>query len=192
MGYTRQFHSRKIVNKKVESRQEKQKETHDKNQPLRKFNVGDLVLAEDCRVTESKWIPGTLLTVTGPLSYQIKLVNGDTVRRHIDNVRRRYSAVDIDITTSTDFKPQTNSDNAPVDIAVESTVNSESFTEQSSPVPAPMSTNGHSSSLESQVDMSSVNVPVRCSTRTSRPSESVFYLLILIEYCMFCIVIFVF
>ena len=49
-----------------------------------------------------------MLKVTGPLSYQIKLVNGDTVRGHINNVRRRYNAVDI---------------------AVESTVNSESFTE---------------------------------------------------------------
>ena len=97
------------------------------------------------------------------VSYQIKLVNGNTVRRHIDNVRR-YSAVDIDVATSTDFKPQTNSENDLADIAVDSTVNSNSFTEQFSPVLAPMSTNGHSSSLESRVDTSSVNVPVCRST----------------------------
>ena len=42
-------------------------------------------------------MPGTLLYI---------------VRHHIDNVRRRYSAVDIEVATSTDFKPQTNSDNA--------------------------------------------------------------------------------
>ena len=53
----------------------------------------------------------------------------------------RYSAVDIEVATSTDFKPQTNSDNALADMAVESTVNSDSFTEQSSPFLAPTSTN---------------------------------------------------
>ena len=119
-------------------------------------------------------MPGAVLKVTGPLSYQIKLVNGNTVHCHIDNVRRRYSAVDINVATSTDFKPQTNSDNDLADIAVDSTVNSDSFTEQSFPVLAPTSTNGHSSSLESQVDTSSVDVPVRHSTQTSRPPKSSF------------------
>ena len=119
-------------------------------------------------------MPGTVLNVTGPFSYWIKLVNGNTVRRHINDVRTRYNAVDIEVATSTDFKPQTNSDNALTDLDVESTVNSESFTEQSSPVLAPTSTNGHSSSLGSQVDTLSVNVPVHCSTRTSRPPESGF------------------
>ena len=70
-----------------------------------------------------------VLKVAGPLSYWIKLVNGKTFRRHINNVRRRYGAVDIDVATSTDFKPQTNFDNAPADLAVDSTVNSDSFTE---------------------------------------------------------------
>ena len=58
---------------------------------------------------------GMVLKVTGPLSYWIKLVNGNTVCHHIDNVRRRYSAVDIGVATSTDFKPQTNFDNALAD-----------------------------------------------------------------------------
>ena len=119
-------------------------------------------------------MPGTLVKVTGPLSYLIKLINGNTVHHHIDNVRKRYSAGEIDVATSTDFKPQTNSDDALADIAVESTVNSDSFTKQSFPVLAPTSTNGHSSSLESQVDTSSVNVPIRHSTRTSRLSNSGF------------------
>ena len=75
------------VNKKVESRQkEKQKEAHDKNPSLQEFNVGDLVLAKDFRATGSKWMPGTVLKVTDHLSHLIKLVNGNTVCRHIDNV----------------------------------------------------------------------------------------------------------
>ena len=57
------------VNKKVESRKEKQKEAHEKTRPLREFNIGDLVLAEEFRATESRWKPGMVLKVTGPLSY---------------------------------------------------------------------------------------------------------------------------
>ena len=66
-----------------------------------------------------------MLKVSCPLSYLIRLVNGNTVHRHINNVRRRYSAVDIEVATSTDYKSQTNSDNALADMAVESTVNSD-------------------------------------------------------------------
>ena len=129
--------------------------------------------------------------VVGHLSYWIKLVNGKTFRRHINNVRRRYNAVDIDVATSTDFKTQTNFVNALADLAVDSTVNSDSFTEQSSLVLAPTSTNGHLSSLASEADTSSVDVPVHRSTRTSRSPKVGSHLLILIEYCVCYIVIFV-
>ena len=73
---------------------------------------------------------------------------------------------------------------------MDSTVNSDSSTEQFSPVLVPMSTNGHLSSFASQVEMSSVNVPVHHSTRTNRPLENGFWRSI--EYCVCYIVIFVF
>ena len=34
-----------------------------------------------------RWIPGTVVEVTGLLSYNVKLENGSIVRRHIDSVK---------------------------------------------------------------------------------------------------------
>ena len=39
-----------------------------------------------------RWIPGTVVKVTGPLSYVIKLQNGKTVRRHVDSMRERENS----------------------------------------------------------------------------------------------------
>ena len=77
-------------------------------------------------------MPGAVLKITGPLFYLIKLVNSNIVHC-INNVRRRYSAVDIDVATSTDYESQMNYDNALIDMTVEPTVNLDSFTEQISP-----------------------------------------------------------
>ncbi len=55
----------------------------------RSFVVGEEVFAEDFSNSSEKWIPGVISKVTGPLSFQIDLSNGKTVRRHVDNVRKR-------------------------------------------------------------------------------------------------------
>jgi hypothetical protein len=36
-----------------------------------------------------RWIPGSIVKVTGPLSYKVELANGAHVRCHVDNVRKR-------------------------------------------------------------------------------------------------------
>ena len=36
-----------------------------------------------------KWMPGKVVKVTGPLSYQVEVESGAIVRRHVDNVRSR-------------------------------------------------------------------------------------------------------
>ena len=36
-----------------------------------------------------KWMPGTIKTQSGPVSYQIELEDGQIVRRHIDHIRLR-------------------------------------------------------------------------------------------------------
>ena len=68
---------------KVESRQAKQKELHDQRS-LRQFTENDKVYVQDFTTRKPKWIPGTVVQVTGPLSYMIKLQDGATVRRHVD------------------------------------------------------------------------------------------------------------
>ena len=59
------------------------------------------------------------------LSYLIKLANDNTVHCHVNNVRRRYSAVLVDIKTaiSTDSEPQMNPDDTVTDMTFEPTVN---------------------------------------------------------------------
>ena len=44
----------------------------------------DSVYVRDFTVRPLKWIPGTVVKVTGPLSYHIQLLSGETVRRHVD------------------------------------------------------------------------------------------------------------
>ena len=74
------------VSQKVESKQLKQKKEHDATKPVRTFSIGDLVYVEDFTASPQKWIPGKIVEVTGPLSYCIELLDGSTVRRHVDNV----------------------------------------------------------------------------------------------------------
>ena len=70
--------------------------THDRKKPDRHFTVGDLVYVEDFTVSRTtKWIPGVVQEVTGPVSYQIKLDNGAIVRRHVDSVRARSVAEEL-------------------------------------------------------------------------------------------------
>jgi hypothetical protein len=77
------------VQQRVEDRQAKQKAQHDGQTPRREFKVSDKVYVENFPSKNPRWIPGTVVKVTGPLSYKVELTNGAHVRRHVDNVRRR-------------------------------------------------------------------------------------------------------
>ena len=81
-----------MVRRKVETSQEKQKELHDGKRGVRKFALQDPVYIENFTSRKPKWIPGTIVKVTGPLSYVIELQNGTTVRRHVDSIRKRESS----------------------------------------------------------------------------------------------------
>ncbi len=72
------------VSSNVEDKQFMQKLAHDNMKSCRSFVVGEeVVFAEDFSNSSEKW------KVTSPLSFQIDLSNGKTVRRHVDNVRKR-------------------------------------------------------------------------------------------------------
>ena len=75
----------------------------------REFAVGDRVMARSYRQGQ-KWVDGIILERTGPLSYKIK-VDGGSVRRHVDQVRKdarafvskdQWSGVDADLGASVD------------------------------------------------------------------------------------------
>ena len=56
------------------------------------FNIGSKVFAQNFAQSDPKWLPGAIVKVTGPLSYHVQLQDGSTVRRHVDDIRRRDSA----------------------------------------------------------------------------------------------------
>jgi len=75
---------------KVEEAQSKQKSYHDRSAKERDFGVGDMVYARNFG-SGSQWLHGTVVEVTGPLSYKVKLPDGRVLRRHVDQVRRRWA-----------------------------------------------------------------------------------------------------
>ena len=75
---------------RVESRQTRQALQHNNSHPLRTFKVKDTVYVRDFSSSSTKWLPGTVVKVTGPLSYHVQLSSGETVRRHVDAVYPRH------------------------------------------------------------------------------------------------------
>ncbi|CAC5398916.1 unnamed protein product [Mytilus coruscus] len=62
------------INSRVQQKQQRQKQSHDKTAPVRNFNVGDR----------------TLIKRTGPVSFVIELNDGRTVKRHQNQIRHKY------------------------------------------------------------------------------------------------------
>ena len=67
---------------------------------MRTFKVMDKVFVRDFRVRHVKWMPGVIVKVTGPVSYQVRVSTG-VVRRHVDGIRLRYSEDDSSDTEDT-------------------------------------------------------------------------------------------
>ena len=99
------------TSQRVESQQRKQKQAHDSAAPLRSFRVGDTVFAENFTGSSPKWLPGTVVMVTGPLSYHVELESGHTVRRHVDSLRVRHAKVQQNKSDNVDplYLPDTSS-----------------------------------------------------------------------------------
>ena len=73
---------------KVHAAQSRQKIQHDQHSRMRQVEVGDSVNVRNyCR--GPKWIPGTIIEETGPLSARIELGDGTVVRRHHDQLVAR-------------------------------------------------------------------------------------------------------
>ena len=54
---------------RVESRQTRQAQQHDNSRSLRTFKVNDTVYVRDFTSSSTKWLPGTVVTVTGDLCH---------------------------------------------------------------------------------------------------------------------------
>ncbi|XP_022595499.1 uncharacterized protein K02A2.6-like, partial [Seriola dumerili] len=85
---------------KVVKKQWKQKVNHDTHTKLRSFAPGNPIFTKNYG-NGPKWIPGTIESCTGPLSCTVLIGNGQIVRRHIDQIRKRESSGVPDIDPST-------------------------------------------------------------------------------------------
>ncbi|XP_031551682.1 uncharacterized protein K02A2.6-like [Actinia tenebrosa] len=74
---------------KVQQKQSKMKEVHDRQAHPRVFTVGNPVYVRNFG-SGLRWIPWVIQETTGPLSYTVTLMDGRGVRRHIDHVRSRH------------------------------------------------------------------------------------------------------
>jgi hypothetical protein len=72
------------VEGRVEQRQMQQKLHHDRL-AVRTFTVGQTVNVKNF-ARGSKWLPGVVVQVTGPLSYMVKLQDGRVIKRHVDHI----------------------------------------------------------------------------------------------------------
>ena len=96
---------------RVEARQYRQQKSHNATAKDRKFSVGDKVYSKNFG-QGPKWIPGEIVESTGPVSFLVKLVSGQIIRRHQDHLRVRHhnlseeassdqrERVEVDIDTS--------------------------------------------------------------------------------------------
>ena len=78
----------KVV-ERVEDKQWHQKKAHDQHAKERIIETGDHVFVRDFRKPKA-WLKGVVLKLTGPVSAQIRLENGQTLRRHLDQIRKCY------------------------------------------------------------------------------------------------------
>ena len=82
------------LNSTVRRKQERQKQGHDVHSKYRSFQMSEPVLICNFTSRTPKWLPGPIVKTSGPLSHQIQLECGGTVRRHQDHIRSRLRAAD--------------------------------------------------------------------------------------------------
>ena len=74
--------------KRVESKQNQQKQNHDFTARSRALTQEDKVYVKTFGQGQ-RWLPGEIVEVTGPVSFMVKLLDGRLLRYHQDNLRIR-------------------------------------------------------------------------------------------------------
>ena len=71
----------------VRRTQERQKELHDMHSRQRSLLIGDKVLVRELGGSKRSWTSGVIVECRGPLTFDVRLDDGRTVRRHMDHIR---------------------------------------------------------------------------------------------------------
>ena len=77
----------------MEKKQNQHKAQQDTKAKSRVFSVGETVFVKNYG-SGRRWLPGTIVQITGPVSYQVKLEDGRLRRCHQDQLRQRVTAPD--------------------------------------------------------------------------------------------------
>ena len=85
---------------KVYTRQQSQKNSHDRQNKEQTFNTNDPVFVKNYH-RGPDWLPGEILT-TGARNYKVKLSNGTVVRCHVDQMRHQSPGAPIQPTAGND------------------------------------------------------------------------------------------
>ncbi len=125
----------------------------------RAFSAGTPIFTRNHTGRKPTWVPGTIAAITGPLSYWVTLTNGTKMRRHVDQIRMRYS----DGTTIPESE-DAESDNQDYGSSLPSSPAVGVPTPQSSEEPSTQAP-----TVQVPPYQTPVTAPVRRSTRVSKP-----------------------
>ena len=89
---------------RVHLAQSRQKKQHDQPSRTRGVKLGDAVSVRNYS-RGSKWVPGTIIQETGPLSARVELQDGMVVRRHHDQLISRTTEPLCPTPTSSKDRP---------------------------------------------------------------------------------------
>lgn len=114
MGRTLQTRLSRIKPDLSQTVRRKQENMSNQKGSIREFEKGERVQVRDYRQNSDKWVPGTILSKTGPLSYRVDVGPGSTWRRHTDqlvksDLPRTESIIDVPTTSPWKSKDKSHS-----------------------------------------------------------------------------------
>lgn len=123
---------------RVETQQSRQKEAHDNHARRRDFEPGEQVYVRNFRPGQC-WLPGSVIKSSGPVSFEVKLSNGQIVRRHQDHIRKRSQTESVE---SNDGNTADLTECTPSPVALEEVPTEEDTAIPAAPTAAMSSTSG--------------------------------------------------
>ena len=98
---------------RVVSKQSDQAKAHDRRTKSRSFDIEQDVMVRNYR-PGSKWLPATVRRQLGPLTYIVKLCNGQEWKRHVDQIRGYQPATEEELLSSEDNSTEIDSSTHPI------------------------------------------------------------------------------
>ena len=149
---------------KVENKQLQQKVDHDRAARSRSFNADETVYVRNFGPGQ-KWLQGTIVATTGPVSYRVLLEDGRVWRRNQDHMRQRWEKQVSSSETESPITPLVTISDPDV-VSDDNETGTDNVPSVSNPEIAPVESaeNGSSSSGQ-QSSLTTVSTPPNVSSR---------------------------